>query len=68
MSSWAAVLGEGSRDCANVKLDITKASENGGFLIGKAKGLPIYVTKLSTSLRTVKEDGKVNVHKSNCRS
>ena len=50
MNSWAAVLGEGSRDCENMKLDIRKVLENGGFLIGAAKGLLIYMTELSTNL------------------
>lgn len=62
MNSWAAVLGEESRDCANIKLDIRKALENGGFFIGEAKGLLIYMTELSTTLQTFKEEEKVNVH------
>lgn len=62
MNSQTAVLGEDGTVYVNVKLDIRKASENGGSLIGEAKGLLIYMTELSISLHTFKDE-KVNVHK-----
>ncbi|TEA23662.1 hypothetical protein DBR06_SOUSAS17510018, partial [Sousa chinensis] len=34
---WAAVLGKDNMKCGNVELHMSKASENGDFLIGEDK-------------------------------